>query len=402
LIASQLRFRFIMATLALLLLPVVGEAQVDPDVLRQLAAQLGGKGSSDQRLEEALKQFGASGKIDPKLVSDIQRMMQQNPDAFKSLIDRHPALPPQQREEFLQKIKPNGNKLPDIHEPKWPERVPGGPQSKGPEYRQPHTPPRPPANRELPTDLPDNKDYQSLAQMWEQTLGPLSETPAVRDALIEAFKNGGMDNLGKSSGWKDLFDGSSSSSGAPSGRSRMFDWLKNSGSGMNWKWPSFGGSSSSSSWSAPRSSGSFSSGMSAPSADGLGNVGMVLICLLVVGAIAVICWRYWPADEKAGGKDAWYGMTGWAFDPRGVSDRESVVKAFECLSLTETAGEARVWNHLTIAAVLREHHPEVDGIAEPLARLYAIARYSPIAEPMSPADISEARHHLCSLAGVPV
>jgi hypothetical protein len=87
-------------------------------------------------------------------------------------------------------------------------------------------------------------------------------------------------------------------------------------------------------------------------------------------------------------------------DPRHITDREALVKAFEYLSVLVCGRGARVWNHVTIASALERAVPQAEALADPLARLYAVARYTPADEPLPPGAIAEARGYLCDLAGV--
>ncbi|MBL8865538.1 MAG: hypothetical protein JNK93_08245 [Planctomycetia bacterium] len=90
----------------------------------------------------------------------------------------------------------------------------------------------------------------------------------------------------------------------------------------------------------------------------------------------------------------------WPVDPRTIASREELVRAFEYLSILLCGDAARVWNHLTIARALRRQIPASDLVADELAKLYELARYTPANEAMSPASLADARRCLCHLAGV--
>ena len=169
----------------------------------------------------------------------------------------------------------------------------------------------------------------------------------------------------------------------------------------DWKGPSWGGSTPSMP-SAP----SFGGGWSMPGFGGLsgGGASAAVPVLIVIGLIvaAVLAWWLWPQIRAARAAKA---QTAIAlpknFDPRNVNDRESLVKAFEIVSLILCGDGAKVWNHDTIATALREliaNDPE--GI-DRLAVLYALARYTPAGESLHPDSVKEARRILCQLAGVP-
>jgi hypothetical protein len=134
---------------------------------------------------------------------------------------------------------------------------------------------------------------------------------------------------------------------------------------------------------------------------GLGTAGLVIVGLIAAAVIAFLVYRYWPAIAALRRPPTPLPGAGpWPIDPRDVNDRESLVRAFEYLSVFICGDGARVWNHVTIAEAIRENVPGAAGIAGPLARLYAVARYTPAREEIAPADIAEARRYLCQLAGV--
>jgi hypothetical protein len=84
-----------------------------------------------------------------------------------------------------------------------------------------------------------------------------------------------------------------------------------------------------------------------------------------------------------------------------VTDRESLVKAFEVLSMILCGPTAKVWNHATIATALREYLAKDPEAIDRLAVMYALARYTPAGESLSPESVTQARRTLCDLAGVP-
>jgi hypothetical protein len=87
-------------------------------------------------------------------------------------------------------------------------------------------------------------------------------------------------------------------------------------------------------------------------------------------------------------------------DPRAIADREALVRAFEYLSVRSCGDGAKVLNHVALAAALRAGGGPAGDAAEPLARLYAVARYTPADEPLPESALAEARNYLCRLAGV--
>jgi len=61
---------------------------------------------------------------------------------------------------------------------------------------------------------------------------------------------------------------------------------------------------------------------------------------------------------------------------------------------------ARNWTHSTIAAALTDLATTHEETATMLARLYELARYAPLDEPLTSPELIEARKLVCSLAGV--
>lgn len=275
-----------------------------------------------------------------------------------------------------------------------------------------------------------NKGFAQVAGMWEQNVGSLDKTPALKQSLMDMFSGNGQGGngfgngqfgnglnglTGKSgpNGGKSMFD----SNGNPKSPSGFGNWLKNmsNSGGPNWwknmKSSNWGGGSSwfqggGSNFTPPSPSGMGGGGFGSVgsiggSAAGLGTFGVVVIGLIALAVIAFIVWRYWPQIQAMKNTPKPIeGFGPWPLDPRDVKDRETLVKAFEYLSVAICGDGARVWNHVTIAEAFRENVPGAAPFADPLARLYAIARYTPAREEISPADIAEARRYLCRLAGV--
>jgi hypothetical protein len=127
---------------------------------------------------------------------------------------------------------------------------------------------------------------------------------------------------------------------------------------------------------------------------------MLLLLLMVLIGGALLWWKWSglirPRTALAGAA----GPPPWPLDPREINSREDVVKEFEYLSVMICGPGARMWTHSTIAdelSVLAETHGEV---AVKLARLYELARYAPLDEPLTRAELLEARRLVCDLAGM--
>jgi hypothetical protein len=238
------------------------------------------------------------------------------------------------------------------------------------------------------------RQFQAAAGWWENNVGPLDETPALRQLLVEMFT--GQSGTGEDTGsLGELLDGP-----AGEGFGKIADRL--GGSGFNLPKLGLGGDAGDSSFTPP----------SAPSGSSFGGIGgfnggasswLPVVILLVAAALGLVLWWLWPklmAGGEAGPRPL-PGLGPWPVDPRTIADREALVKAFEYLSVLVCGGGVRTWNHVTIASALERAVPQAEALADPLARLYAVARYTPADEPLPPGAVAEAREYLCELAGVP-
>jgi hypothetical protein len=94
-----------------------------------------------------------------------------------------------------------------------------------------------------------------------------------------------------------------------------------------------------------------------------------------------------------------YALGPWPVDPHRLATRQDVVVAFEHLSVLICGPVAKTWTHTTIAGALSELAMAEPERALMLARLYELARYAPIEEPLTTAELAEARRLVCRLAG---
>lgn len=274
-----------------------------------------------------------------------------------------------------------------------------------------------------------NQEFNQLVGTWEANFGSLDNTPALRQAFIDMYTGGGgnwggMNGSGNGFNWNGGSGGGGTGSGnwgggnGTGGGGGMAQWFNNvtSNGGPSW-WKSMTGGSSGKSWFSGWNAGGGGGASSyTPSVGGggigsvgglgggfagLGTAGMVIVGLIAAAVVAFLVYRYWPAIAALRRPPTPLPGAGpWPIDPRDVKDRDSLVRAFEYLSVFICGDGARVWNHVTIAEAFRENVPGAADLADPLARLYAVARYTPAREEISPADIAEARRHLCRLAGV--
>jgi hypothetical protein len=270
-----------------------------------------------------------------------------------------------------------------------------------------------------PQQMAKEKAVQVLGATWERNVGPLDETPAVKDALKELVEGTG-DFKGPDG--ESFWDALTKDTGSGTSVADWFDGLADAGGGGgDWKWPSFdwpsfglgrtsppdagrSGSSSSGSWWSRRGS----SSPSGPSGSGFGFEipglegtwwPLVILAAILLGALAV--WRFWYLrDGRAAPAFELGGLGPWPVDPRRIATREQLVLAFEYLSVLVCGPSAKTWTHNTIATALADLAATHAETAMILARLYELARYAPLNEPLTTAEIAEARRLVCHLAGV--
>jgi hypothetical protein len=316
-------------------------------------------------------------------------------------------------------------------EPRLPKKPKKDPAQGGEEPRQAPPPggmapavPPPPATPEdtlfrppdEPTD-PRTKSLQAFAAVWERNVGPLDETPEVKRALFDLASSTNGLNL-------DLLDDKGNS---------VWDLLRKGdgsgldfgdftdGSGGNWKLPNLelpsmrfgnwfgrttagGGSSSSSSWNwggpslRPRAP---STGGSGFGDFGFGGSWFPVVVLAII-VLAIVLWMVLKnlRTETPELVVIPHGLGPWPIDPRRINTREDVVKAFEYLSVLICGMVAKNWTHNTIAGALADLATTHGETAVMLARLYELARYAPLDEPLSRDELMEARELVCGLAGV--
>jgi hypothetical protein len=248
-----------------------------------------------------------------------------------------------------------------------------------------------------------NKFLQDLVKGWEKNIGKIGDNPEMKKALEGLLNKENGFNAEQLKKWFDTqkFD----TKGLNDLFTKKLDLNFKLPDGPkqvnlpNWKGPDWGSPSAPSMPSAP----SFGGGWSLPGFGGGGAAAAVpaLIVIAVIVAIA-LAWWFWPqiAAAVAAKREPAVKLPE-NFDPRGVQDRQSLVKAFEILSMLLCGDAAKVWNHATIGAALKEFMTSDPTGADRLAVLYALARYTPSGEPLSPESVAEARRTLCRLAGVP-
>lgn len=369
------------------------------EMLRKLMAQLGGQQNnglsnfSPEQLQ-ALQKLMQKTLSDPNTLENLKQQMVKYPQLLEQLKKDNPELVNDFKEKF-----------PDIKlDPKLPNQQPntsGKPNPNDPAF--------PPSNIPKPPNPAENREYQEMAKLWEQSVGPLDETPAVRQALLDMFSGAGNGKPGEKPFWADWVKDPKASP-----NSGLAKWLQGLNGGIGnqkLKLPKWIGGDTAANIKAPSmklptgptlpsfSFGEFSIG----GVGGLGTFGIVVAVLVLAAILAFLLWKYAPqlGLSRSNSPKPLPGLGPWPIDPRTIADRAGLIRAFEYISVLLCGDGARVWNHATIAEALWDSVPAAAPFAEPLAKLYAVARYTPLSEELSPGAIAEARGYLCQLAGVP-
>lgn len=341
-----------------------------------------------------------------------------------------PPAPPLPGKEDLKNTNPGGGE--PVRPPTPP--APAGPNPEIPalpnpmlggagEVPIPKIDPNPGAGPFDPNETPKERAMRTAASLWERNVGPLKETPAVEKMLYDLVD--GTEGLKDAEG-NSIWDTLSKETGDATSFS---DFLKDAALGDSWTMPKFdmpsfnwgrsdwdfgrdrGRSSSGEGWrlgrgSSPSGSRGGWSGPGVPSVNlpGIGAVGwpaLVFVLILVVLFGCILIWRMWDwkktvPDDGLGLSD----LSKWPIDPRRIATREHVVIAFEYLSVLICGPTAKTWTHNTIAQALADLAVSHAETAAMLARLYELARYAPLDEPLTTAEVAEARRLVCRLAGL--
>ncbi len=268
-------------------------------------------------------------------------------------------------------------------------------------------------DKESLEDLARTKAAETATALWEKNVGPIDESPAVKRAILDLVSDPeAMDALTDAKG-NSIFDAL---------RDTDIDGAKGlfgDGDGKGWEWPKLNWNLN---WGKndrnidipeqhrpnrwPNRS---TSDRRRDSSDGLGEfdfgglrIPVLFVAILLVALFAAVVWWKWSAIFPPSGRTAIAlgGVGAWPIDPRAISTREDIVKAFEYLSVLICGMGAKTWTHSTIADELTALAATNGETAMKLARLYELARYAPLDEPLTRAEIIEARRLACDLAGV--
>jgi hypothetical protein len=281
-----------------------------------------------------------------------------------------------------------------------------------------------PPNEFDPNQSPRDRAAHAAASLWERNIGPLDDTPAVKRALFDLVE--GTEDIKDENGqsfWDEISaeQGDSTSladliNGAAMGDAwsfskidlPSFNWSLSSTSsdlgssssgGESWWQRNFGGNSRPPSSSNPRmpSSGGGGFNIGVPGMEG-SWLPVVILAVLLFGSL--LAWRLWSLKTARAAAAFALGGPGWPIDPRRITTREHVVIAFEYLSVMICGPVAKTWTHNTIAGALADLATTHGETAMLLARLYELARYAPLDEPLTTSELTEARRLVCTLAGL--
>lgn len=364
---------------------------------------------------------------DPGLRTDLAQWLKKNPPKLDGEKDRRPddAQPPTPpRPRPGQPAEPPGG---DDARP----IPPGGDGGAGGGFN-PADPPRPAPKVPFVPDLdapetPREKGMRAAMAMWERNVGPLDETPGLKGLLFDIVE--GSDEWGDWAGGEggSFWDSLSKEGGDGSS---FADFIDKSAAGDGWgdfgkwEWPKLptwlggggdgpkggmdapdvgGGGGWFSGWKSNRPAGGPRSPGSSWGFSGGGVEGswwpVVILAAVLVGGLLV--WRFWYlADPRAADPTAADRFKDWPVDPRDIATRADVIVTFEYLSVLLCGPSAQTWTHNTIAGALAELALTHGAEAVVLARLYELARYAPADEPLTPAEVAEARRLVCGLAGM--
>ncbi|MBM3980497.1 MAG: hypothetical protein FJ304_09440 [Planctomycetes bacterium] len=271
-----------------------------------------------------------------------------------------------------------------------------------------------------PNDTPEKmaktKAVEAATALWEKNVGPIDESPAVRRALIDLISDNDMMEALTDSKGRNIFE-MFENGGDGDGFGKLFE----GGEGGGWEWPKFefnwgrdrdnnfdfgNRRDRAPDWgrdrdTAPRS-------RSSTSLDGLGTFSfggaqvpwLLLVILLAVIVAAVVWWKWKDIVRPRAARAGPAGPMPWPLDPRDINSREDVVRAFEYLSVLICGPGAKTWTHSTIADELSALVKTHGATAVKLARLYELARYAPLDEPLTRDELLEARRLVCDLAGM--
>ncbi|CAN5324517.1 hypothetical protein BH11PLA2_BH11PLA2_00990 [soil metagenome] len=324
-----------------------------------------------------------------------------------------PEMVPQEvRNEFRELIKPN--ELPNGAAADVTPNERSRPDTKSNPFRDPDPEPNKTPNRSLPRHgfdpdrpregrgprsspsgmldprLQKNPSVKNLIKIWEKNFGSIEKTPALKKALGELLNSSVMNTDAASTnpltneGLMSIFNPETEAG------KELADWLDTAANGTSWnfsslglgdwnfKLPEVGGNTAQ----AVAASASYD----APSGSDVGN--FVLVVLLI-GLSGYLFYRFRFIRSAAIGEAAL--LLRPRLTPDQIQDRETLIRAFEEASVDRIGTTARTWNHAAIATALREILQLSNDEVNEAARLYELARYTPLDDELPAEAIEQAR-----------
>jgi len=378
-------------------IPLSDDAKID--LKKRLTEQFG------KRAQKAVDfdLFRKMLKVGPKPnLLDLHKLLRDNPalqnpeerqrllKLVQGMIGEQGGTPPNldQLKQVLEKIQTDPNLKKDPVDPNDPTKAVTPPI-------EPSPPPPMPTIEDLASKISSDSRTKDWAKWAEKNFGPLSENPAIRDALTD-FVNGDfgewntdaaewLNDLKQYEGeFKDLGSWLEGQVGSPSGwELPKFDW-GSSGSGI-----SIGG-------------GGGGSGYGAGGTRELSWAPVIVLFLILFGGLIYWWVRGMESKDVVVEPTIEERLGPWPVDPRQIRTQEQLIKAYDYLALTECGLETKAWHHIAIAEELGGRYPANQDEVSRLTGLYEHARYAPQSMPLSATQIDAGRRDLCQLIGVPV
>lgn len=265
------------------------------------------------------------------------------------------------------------------------------------------------SNKPLERDDPRARSLAALAALWERHIGPLDDTPEVKKALFDLVSGDGLGFDLKDANGTSIWDLLRRGELDPE---RLEGFLRGRFEGgtdgprwrfpkldLNWGRDDTGASRQSSGRDATTGLGRSASASWAGS--GLADLSKLLLLAALTALAGYWIWRRWRSRRPVGSVVSPTSVAqSCPVDPRDIQTRADIVRAFEYWSVRLCGPAARNWTHATIAGAWVGRGRVDPATARRLARLYELARYAPVDEPLTPAELAEARVRVGELAGV--
>lgn len=280
-----------------------------------------------------------------------------------------------------------------------PETAPSQAKGTTPEPIPPQRPfsRQPPRGTGLDPRLQNNPSVRNMLRIWERNFGPLDRSPALKKAVAELLNSSIRENAaagGPSAG--DLFSDFINPD-SPLGQD-LAQWLDRAANGPGWDWNEIGLGDLNLSLKLP--DGGMPEGLRSiggPSGIGSDDTPSVYPVLLAIAAIAIIAALIVKRSRRTRSRDHFAdGLQTEPVDVNTITDRATLIRAFEQTARSVFGRSADFWNHARIAESLA-HRPELAAAAHDAGKLYCLARYAPPDEKLDSAHFELARQQLGSI-----